>query len=277
MIRTILCKNTRGFGIKQILILISAFTLFSCVTLSKLFNFPLPFCTTCKIGIIPILIGCWEHWREYVKYWQRRRSISGTYYHCPFVVSEFLRTDSPFLSSIMEPGTCVTLCVSKGLWLKVPKQELNIRYEKERAGPGALENFTSVKDSVRPGWCSEKLDIARCNSHKDCGSRHQVQQYMRQSNGTFRVSLPAEPHTRHSRRWCEMCSLLPGSRILTAFFSHPSAPTAPPCQLLWTCTRSCFLYLILTATRSVGLFPFYRCGNWGMGMGRLSNLRKVVH
>ena len=232
MIRTILCKNIRGFGIKQILILISAFTLFSCVTLSKLFNFPLPFCTTCKIGIIPILKGCWERWREYVKHWQRRLSVSGTYYHCPFVVSEFLRTDSPFLSSIMDPGTWVTLCVSKGLWLKVPEQELNIRCEKERAGPGALETFTSVKDSVRPVGAQRNWTLVAVTHTRAVGL--DIRSNKTWNNGTFQVSLPAEPHTRHSRRWCEMCSLLPGSRILTAFFSHPSAlpPTAPPCQLL---------------------------------------------
>lgn len=239
MIRTISCKNIRGFGIKQILILISALTLFSCVTWSKLFNFPLPFCTTCKIGIIPILIGCWEHWREYVKYWQRRLSVSGTYYHCPFVVSEFLRTDSPFLSSIVEPGTRVTLCVSKGLWLKVPKQELNIRYEKERAGPGALETFTSVKDSVRPGWCSEKLDIARCNSHKDCGSRHQVQQHIKQRY----VSSFSACRAPHQAPQALVWDVLFASRVSDShcFLQPPFSSHCPslPASLL-------SLYLVLT-------------------------------
>lgn len=88
MLKTILHTNPRDFGIQPILILMSVFTLFSCVTLNKLFHFPLPFCITYKIGRIPIPLGCWEPQREYVKCWKRRLLINGAFNHCSFAVSE---------------------------------------------------------------------------------------------------------------------------------------------------------------------------------------------
>lgn len=52
MMKTVLCKNTRGFGIKQSLTVIPAFTLISYMTEA------VPFLITYKRGRTPILKGC---------------------------------------------------------------------------------------------------------------------------------------------------------------------------------------------------------------------------